>query len=161
MGFRILDATSFYAGVPFFSQEESFTTPLILDEIRHIKKNHDAIQALIDLGRLKIIEPEKRFTDLVLDKARKTGDLKVLSKEDISILALSLQLKGELVTDDFAISNVAKQFNLKVTPIMTKGINRVLSYEYFCPICKKSFEKTNSCQICGSRLVRRSYVKKN
>ena len=60
---RVLDATSFYAGIPFSSQETSFTTPLIFEEIKHIKKEQDVINALIESNRLKIIEPEGEFVE--------------------------------------------------------------------------------------------------
>jgi UPF0271 protein len=152
LAFRILDATSFYAGIPFSSQEQSFTTPLIFEEIKHIKKNHDAIQALIDLNRLKIVEPERKNTDFILEKAKQTGDLPELSKQDVSVLALCVQLDGEIVTDDYAVSNVAKHLNLRVIPIMTKGISKVLDSVYSCPACNKIFEKMTDCPICGSKL---------
>ena len=153
---RILDATSFYAGIPFSSQEQSFTTPLVLEEIKHIKKSHDAVQVLIDLDRLKIIEPEQENTNFVLEKAKNTGDLPDLSKEDVSVLALCVQLKGELITDDYTVSNVAKHLNLKVIPIMTRGISKVLDSKYICPACNKIFKKISNCPICGSRLKKKS-----
>lgn len=152
MVFRILDATSFYAGFPFASQEKCFTSHLVFEEIKHIKKNHDAIQALIDLNRLEIIEPEKKNIDFVLEKANQTGDRIKLSKGDISILALCIQLDGELVTDDYTVSNVAKHLNLKVIPLMTKGISNILENVYSCPACEKTFEKKSTCPICGSKL---------
>ncbi len=158
---KILDATSFYAGVPFSSQEQSFTTPLVFEEIKHIKKNHDAVQALIDLDRLRIIEPEKKFTDLILEKASQTGDLPDLSKGDVSVLALCMQLNGELVTDDYTVSNVAKHLDLKVIPIMTKGISKVLESVYFCPACGKVLKKMSDCPICGNKLRKRSAKRKS
>ncbi len=161
MASRVLDATSFYAGIPFSSQEQSFTSTLVFEEIKHIKKSHDAVQTLIDLDRLKIIEPEKKNIDFVLEKAKKSGDLPVLSKEDVSILALCVQLNGELVTDDYAVSNVAKHLNLKVIPIMTKGISKVLDSVYFCPACNKVFEKMSDCPICGSKLRKKSAERKS
>jgi endoribonuclease Nob1 len=152
---RILDATSFYAGIPFSSQEISFTTPLVFEEIKHIKKEQAAIFALIESKRLGIIEPEQKFCDLVREKAENTGDFHNLSEEDISVIALCLQLGGELLTDDFAISNVAKHLNLKVLPVMTRGITRT-SWIYFCSGCEKSFSKVSICPICGNKLRRRS-----
>jgi UPF0271 protein len=157
---RVLDATSFYAGIPFSSQEKSFTTPLVFEEIKHIKKSHDAVQALIDLDRLQIIEPNKKNTNFVLEKARNTGDLSELSKEDVSVLALCVQLNGELVTDDYTVSNVAKHLNLKVIPIMTKGISKVLDSVYICPACNKVVEKISNCPICGSKLKKKSTHRK-
>lgn len=161
MASRVLDATSFYAGIPFSSQEQSFTTPLVFEEIKHIKKSHDAVQVLIDLDRLRIIEPEQENTDFVLEKAKNTGDLSELSKEDVSVLALCVQLKGELVTDDYTVSNVAKHLNLKVIPIMTKGISKVLDSAYICPACNKIYEKISNCPICGSKLKKKSSQRKS
>lgn len=158
---RILDATSFYAGVPFSSQEQGFTTPLVFEEIKHIKKSHDAVQTLIDLGRLKIIEPEEKFTSIVLEKSKQTGDLSELSKEDISVLALCVQLDGELVTDDYTVSNVARHLNFRVIPIMTKGIFKALDSVYSCPACNKNFEKMSDCPICGSKLKKKSSQRKS
>ena len=157
---KILDATSFYAGVPFSSQEQSFTTPLVFEEIKHIKKSHDAVQTLIDLGRLQIVEPEEKFLKFILDESKNTGDYSELSKEDMSVLALCVQLKGELVTDDFTVSNVARHLNLKVIPIMTKGISKVLDSVYLCPACNKSFKKMSDCPICGNKLRKRSSKRK-
>ncbi|MGI0047615.1 MAG: NOB1 family endonuclease [Nitrosotalea sp.] len=155
MAFRILDATSFYAGIPFSSQDVSYTTPLVFEEVKHIKKDQDAITVLIGSNRLKIIEPERKYTDMVLRKSEETGDYQHLSKEDISIIALCLQLGGELITDDFAVSNVAKHMSLKVLPVMTKGADK-MNWIYFCPGCKSSFSKVSICPVCGSKLRRGS-----
>jgi UPF0271 protein len=152
---RVLDASSFYAGIPFSSQEISFTTPLVFEEIKHIKKEQEAITALIELKRLRVIEPERKFTEIVKQKATETGDFHNLSEEDISVIALCLQLGGELLTDDFAISNVAKHLNLKVLPVMTRGVVKT-NWIYFCSGCEKSFSKLSLCPICGNMLRRRS-----
>ena len=105
---RVLDSSAFYAGIPFSSNEPCFITSLIYNEIEHIKQDHDAVQILIETKRLTISEPEQQFTVIANNAAKKSGDFPNLSQEDISTIALSLQLKAELVTDDFAVSNVAK-----------------------------------------------------
>jgi endoribonuclease Nob1 len=154
LAFRVLDATSFYAGIPFSSQELSFTTPLIYEEIKHIKKEQAAASTLIESKRLRIIEPEPKFNDIVKLKAEETGDFHNLSEGDISVIALCLQIGGELLTDDFAVTNVAKHLNLKVFPVMTKGVDRT-NWVYFCSGCEKSFSRVSICPICGNRLRRR------
>ena len=152
MVFRVLDASAFYAGIPFGSQIECYTTPLVYYEIKHIKKNHDALGILLETKRLQIIEPEKKYKDLVTKMAKATSDFQKLSKEDISSIALCLQLNGELITDDFAISNVAKSLGLMVTPLMTSGIKDVGNWIYYCPGCHKNFSGASECPICGSQL---------
>ena len=133
MAFRVLDSSAFYAGIPFGSNEPSYTTSLVYDEIKHIKKNHDAVDILIETGRLTISNPESEFIEIVRNTANESGDLHELSVEDISIIALSLKLNAELITDDFAVSNVAKNLNIQVFPVMTDGIKNIISWTYYCP----------------------------
>ena len=119
---RVLDSSAFYAGIPFSSNEEGNITSLVYNEIEHIKKDHDAVQILIETKRLTVNEPEDEFITASIDAAKKSGDFSNLSDGDISTIALSLQLGAELITDDFAVSNVAKNLNIKVIPVMTDGI---------------------------------------
>ena len=155
MAFRVLDSTAFYAGIPFSSNEPNYTTSLVYNEIEHIKKDHDAVQILIETKRLMICDPEHQFIITANNTAKKSGDIPNLSDEDISIIALSLQLKAELVTDDFAISNVAKNLGIKVIPVMTNGIKNVITWKYYCPGCKTNFSKITECPRCGNRLKRK------
>ena len=155
MVFRVLDASAFYAGIPFSAMDEFFTTSLIFDEIKHIKKNHGAIETLLEAKRLKISDPDAEFVDKIKVASKKTGDFNQLSKQDISVIALCLQMNGEIITDDFAISNVAKNLNLKVSPLMTSGINDVGNWIHYCPGCKKNFESGSECPLCGTQLKRK------
>ena len=155
MVFRVLDSSAFYAGIPFSSNEPSYITPLVYNEIDHIKKDHDAINILIETKRLTVNEPEDQFVIAATDAAKKSGDFSNLSNEDISTIALRLQLKAELVTDDFAISNVAKNLSIKVIPVMTSGIKNVIIWKYYCPGCKTDFSKVTECPRCGNRLKRK------
>ena len=156
MGFRVLDSSAFYAGIPFSSNQISYITPLVYDEIKHIKKDHDAIQILIETKRVIIFEPEQKFITTVNNAAKKSGDFPNLSQEDVSTIALSVQLKAELITDDFAASNVAKNLNIKVSPLMTDGIKNIVTWVYYCPGCKRNFSKTTECPNCGNILKRKS-----
>jgi len=155
LAFRVLDSSAFYAGIPFSSSEPSVTTSHVYNEIKHIKKDHDAVQILIETRRLKISDPEHKFIITVNDAAKKSGDFPNLSQEDISIIALSLQLNAELITDDFAVSNVAKNLSIKVIPIMTSGIKKIVTWVYYCPGCKTDFSGTRNCPNCGNRLKRK------
>ena len=157
---KILDASAFYAGIPFRSQMECFTTPQVFDEIKHIKKNHDALGILIQTKRLKVIEAEKKYIDVVIKMAKATGDHGKLSNEDISSIALCLQLDGEIITDDYAISNVSEKLGLKSIPLMTEGIKNTGNWIYYCPGCHRNFPEQSGCPICGNPL-RKKLVKDN
>jgi len=155
LAFRVLDSSAFYAGIPFSSKEPSYKPSLIYNEIEHIRKDHDAVRILIETKRITVCDPEHRFVIIASEAAKKSGDFPNLSDGDVSSIALSLQLKGELVTDDFAISNVAKNLNINVIPVMTNGIKNVVNWVYYCPGCKINFSKVTECPRCGNRLKRK------
>jgi len=155
LDFRILDASAFYAGVPFRSSNDCYTTSLVYDEIKHIKKNHDAIGTLLETNRLKIREPDKESTKTAIMAAKDTGDFPQLSKQDISIIALCIEMNGEIISDDFAISNVAKNLGLKISPIMTQGIKDVGRWIHYCPGCRTNHTNGKVCPACGTPLKRK------
>ncbi|MBC8516075.1 MAG: PIN domain-containing protein [Nitrosopumilus sp.] len=155
MDFRILDASAFYAGVPFRSSEDCFTTSLVYDEIKHIKKNHDALGTLLETNRLKIREPDSESTKNAIKASKETGDYPQLSKQDISIIALCIEMKGQIISDDFAISNVAKNLGLVILPIMTKGIKDVGKWVHYCPGCRTNHSSGTECPACGTPLKRK------
>lgn len=155
MDFKILDASAFYAGVPFGSSTDCYTTSLVYDEIKHIKKKQEALETLMETSRLKIMDPDQNSTNAAITAAKKTGDFPQLSKQDISIIALCLSLNGQIITDDFAISNVARNLGLKVSPIMTNGIADVGKWVHYCPGCGTSHNLGKECPACGTVLKRK------
>lgn len=155
MDSKILDASAFYAGVPFRSPDYCYTTPLVYDEIKHIKNNHDALGILLETDRLKIREPNNQATTVATRAAKDTGDFQQLSKQDISIIALCIEMNGEIISDDFAISNVARNLGLKISPIMTSGIRDVGRWVHYCPGCRTSHPSGRECPMCGTPLKRK------
>ena len=155
MDFRILDASAFYAGVPFRSSNDCYTTSLVYDEIKHIKKNHEALETLLETNRLKIREPDDVSTELAIKASKNTGDYQQLSKQDISIVALGIELQGEIISDDFAIANVAKNLGLKISPIMTDGIRDEGRWVHYCPGCSSNHKNGKECPMCGTPLKRK------
>ncbi len=155
MDFRILDASAFYAGVPFRSSSDCYTTTQVYDEIKHIKKHHDAIGTLIETNRLKIKEPSKESIQDAVNASKNTGDFPQLSKQDISIIALCIEMNGEIISDDFAISNVIKNLELKISPIMTRGIRDVGKWIHYCPGCRTNHANEKECPACGTPLKRK------
>ncbi len=155
MVFSVLDASAFYAGIPFASSEKCFTTQDVFDEVKHIKRSHNAVEALLETKRLEIMIPETEYVKEVIQKSKDIGDFQNLSSGDISVIALCLQLKAELVTDDFAVSNLSKHLNLKVVPIMTEGITHIANWAYFCSGCQKTFSGISKCPLCGNKLSRK------
>ena len=152
---RVLDSSAFYAGIPFSSQSTHYVTTLVFDEIKHIKKNHNALQILIDSNRLLVRQPQADFQERVEKCAQKTGDIHSLSKQDISCIALSLELNTELISDDFAVLNVSNKLGINTIPLMTNGIKVVGKWIFYCPACKKDFSDEKNCLLCGNKLKKK------
>ena len=155
MVFRVLDATAFYAGIPFTSNDSFMTTSAVYEEIQHIKAKHSALEILQQTNRLQIRDPDEKFISMVKDTACKTGDNTTISKQDVSIIALALENKIELITDDFAVTNVAKQLKIQTLSIMTQGISTIGKWISYCSMCGKEFSKEKDCPICGNKLNRK------
>ena len=153
----VLDASAFYAGIPFLSNSKFYTTNSIFKEVKHIKRSYGALGALIDAGKLKLIEPEGLFLQQVTSIAKKTGDFSRTSSADLSILALALQLKITLISDDYAIGNIATLLKIPIKSIGNNGITEIRKWIAFCGACGKAYEPNiTECALCGNRLRRRS-----
>ncbi len=155
MVFRVLDATAFYAGIPFVSNDSFMTTNMVYDEIQHIKTKQGALEILQQTGRLQIRDPTEDSINIIREAAERTGDSVTISEQDVSIIALALENKIELITDDFAVTNVAKQLKIRTSSLMTQGISTVGKWISYCSMCGKEFSKENECPICGNKLNRK------
>ena len=152
-----LDAGAFYSGVVFLSSSLQYcTTQAILDEVKHIKKSHGAIEALIESNTLQILNSDRESIQNVVAAARGTGDHAKLSEADISIIALALQLGIMLVTNDYAVANVATTLKIPVKSVAGKGITHTRRWIAYCSACGRAFgPNAKECRLCGNRLRRK------
>lgn len=158
----VLDATAFYAGIPFTSTSKYHTTSAVIREVSHRSLTRASIQGLVDSSRLQIRDPQPKFVSAVKAMASKSGDLARVSNTDISVVALALELKDEgrtptLVSDDYAVENLARHFQVKLGPVMTRGISKVVKWVVYCRGCGKVFDdvRITVCDVCGTKLRRR------
>lgn len=151
----VLDASAFYAGVPFGSTSgvTYMTTSEVYEEISHIKKSHGALDALIAMGRLQITEPVAEYVDAARKISERTGDAQNLSRQDISVIALCMETGLGIVTDDYSVSNVVCSAGLSVTPVMTRGIRDVRRWQYYCPGCGTVMAMT----VAGTKVRRQGH----
>ena len=150
------DANIFYMGLPFLTTAENtyFITPEIFDEIKHIKKNLDALDLLMITKKVIIIEPSRHKILEVKKKEIEVGRV-CLSTADHSIIALALELNFPLLTTDFSLANVAKHLSLKIVTPGKKSFSLRTSRKY-CSICKKFFSNISEyCDCCGNQLINR------
>lgn len=149
----IADATAFYAGLPF-QDVMIFTTPKIIEEVKHIKQYYKVIDMLIEANTINIIEPSIRSIKEAERLAEKSGDLDNLSDADLSLIALALELKYEVITDDYAITNVLTQNNIRVKSLVGK-IRKIGRWIKYCRWCKTTFSRGSICDKCGNKLSRK------
>jgi endoribonuclease Nob1 len=155
----VLDSTAFYAGIPYQGSGRYYTTYLVLEEVKH----HNVGSSLIHT-RVQVTEPSPESVDKVRSTAIKTGDIGALSQTDVSLLALALDLKnGEggvnLVSDDFAIRNVAEVLSIPLAPTAMKGGEwKNITWKIYCRGCGKSYTnpKLTVCPVCGTKLERKA-----
>jgi UPF0271 protein len=155
-----LDASAFYAGIPFLSSARGYyTTSAVFDEVEHIKKSHGAIQALLESNTLQIVNSDRKNIEKVVAAAKRTGDYTKLSQADISIIALALQLKIVLMTNDYAVANVASTLKIPVKSTAGKGIKETRKWIAYCSACGRAFgPDAKECRLCGNRLRRKYKV---
>lgn len=152
----MLDTSAVIAGfVPGLADADQVTVQEVLEEARDLCSKLELETAVL-AGRVKVIEPSKNSLAEVRTKVKHTGD--VVSQTDVKLLALALDLesaKAELVTDDYAIQNLARLFGTPYKRVAMPGIKEVLRWETVCPACGRRYPPSVArCQTCGSRLIR-------
>ena len=109
---------------------------------------------------LKVMKAQKDSYDVINKEAKETGDYDVLSKVDMDILALGYECKGTIITDDFAIQNVALALELKFLSCSGKVITEKRAWRYKCTACNhKEKMKLKNCSVCGNEEIRRIKLK--
>ena len=128
---------------------EAYITQGVLDELeKYGDRRADHL-----LSILKVSQATSRTVGTVLKAAKGTGDSARLSPVDVEVLALALELKASVVTDDYSIQNLAAVLGVEYIPVGLKGITRVIRWNYLCTGCGKVFKEEHpDCPICGSPL---------
>lgn len=137
---------------------EFVTVPGIKTEI----VNRQSLQYFENMlaTHLKVMKAQKDSYDVVNKEAKETGDYDVLSKVDMDILALGYECKGTIITDDFAIQNVALALEVKFLSCSGKVISEKRAWRYKCTACNhKEKVKLKNCSVCGNEEIRRIKLK--
>lgn len=146
----VLDASAFFSEIPV--RGPAWTTHSVVEELvdLHAKLRFEALAAT----GLQVRGPQKEYLDRVCEAALKTGDADVLSSTDRDILALALELKATLVTDDFAIQNVAHNLDIKTQSIRQRPA-RAIRWRYRCSGCGRYWQEPGDCPVCGAAIKRK------
>ena len=116
----------------------------------------------LEAANLMWMSPSIESINQATKISHETGDLDGLSETDLSLLALVIDIKGRLYTDDYRIQNVCSSAGIKWSPVETVGISETWKWELKCRGCGKvtsgrgrtrfAGEGPGECEECGSEL---------
>lgn len=151
----VLDTSAFFLSIPLSGV--LYTVPRVEAELKDLR-GKARFAVLLDEG-MEIRPPLQKSLRDVREAAGKCGDLRVLSDTDTDLLALSLEIKGTLVSDDFAVQNTAHVLGIPVQSIIQREADPRV-WKLRCTGCGKYFDqiptKAGDCPICGSALKRKN-----
>jgi len=153
----ILDTSAILSGKPINLDIATIvTTPGISIELKPGGRDYRSFQFLMERG-LSIQSPSGESIDKIKTISSKTGDVTRLSKTDIEILALALDIIKDVekevivLTDDYSIQNVANVMNIKFETISQPGITKRFKWTCRCRGCRKKYkDNIKICPICGA-----------
>jgi UPF0271 protein len=146
----VLDASVFFTDLPL--EGELYTTPLVISELKDLRSK-GRLESLLTQG-LVVTEPGRESRRRVEDAAEQSGDRIVLSRADIDLLALALELGAVILTDDFAIQNTAPILGVETLSLMQrKAVRR--TWRFRCTGCGRYYSQPGYCMVCGAIIKRK------
>ena len=159
-----MDTSAFIAGFdPLAVQKEQYTVPEVRKELISKSIPWMRFNAAVENKKLTVKIPKSSISLKIREASKKVGDMRNLSKADMQILALALELKGSglyplIVTDDYSIQNVANKIDVEFTSLVTFGIKFRFKWILYCPACYRKYPseyKFKACEVCGTDLKRK------
>ena len=145
------DTGSLLASMPSYIIGENYTVKECIEEVKD-RESRRSLQ--IYLEKLRVLEPSEESVKRVREAAKELGER--LSEADVKVVALALDLKATVLSDDYGVLNVAKRLGLKAKPVRTKGIKDNVKWVNHCPFCKVEYPpEVEVCPRCGAKVVRR------
>jgi len=153
----ILDSSYFFGSYPL--EGELFTTPEVVKELKDLASKM-RYEILVENG-LIVTEPEPDKLFSAMNAALKSGDARVLSDTDLSVIALGLTLEGStVVSDDFAVQNVCRHLKISMQNILQKKAKKRV-WKQICSGCGAEIPAgEKDCPICGSAPIKRGTERK-
>ncbi|MFC7176914.1 NOB1 family endonuclease [Halosegnis marinus] len=150
---RVLDASAFIDD--YTTDDEVVTVPSVREELTDDSSGY-RFDALEGAG-MRLHVPGDGPREQVERAARTTGDFTELSDVDLRLLAAAFELGATLVTDDYAMQNVAEELDVSVDAVAKEGIEEQRDWDYQCQGCGRVYDgHRERCEICGSDLERKN-----
>ncbi len=148
---HVLDSSAFIDD--YHTDSRIATIPMVREELEdEAGYRFDALEG----SGMRIHIPDSETVDQVKRAAVDTGDSDTLSQTDVRLLAAAFELDATLVTDDYAMQNVAEKLDVDVDVIAQDGIEEHRDWQFQCQGCGRIFDEHHDrCEICGSDLERK------
>jgi len=149
---QLLDSSAFIN--EYHTDEPTASIPAVKEEL----EDESALRFDAEEGSgMHVHVPSDDSVKQVKKAARESGDLGELSNTDLRLIAAALELDATLVTDDYAMQNVAERLDVDVEVIAREGITEEREWKFQCAGCGRTFdEQKDRCPICGSDLTRKN-----
>ena len=149
---HVLDSSAFIH--EYHTSDEMASVPAVEEELEGESAfRFDAMEG----AGMHIHIPADNTVETIERAAVETGDGEELSDTDVRLIAAAFELDGTLVTDDYAMQNVAEHLGVVVEAIARDGITEQRDWRFQCQGCGREFdEHRDRCPICGSDLSRKN-----
>lgn len=134
--------------------EDMVTVPEVIDEVKD-----DLSRLYLEVIDLRVEPARDEFVRRVVEAAESTGDVYKLSETDVRVLAKALEYGAVVVTDDYAVQNVARILGLRTENILQQGIKKEFKWIRVCRGCGRK-TRNEICEVCGSETRLKRVVKK-
>jgi UPF0271 protein len=149
---HVLDSSAFIH--EYHASEQMASVPAVEEELEDESAyRFDAMEG----AGMHIHIPADNTVETIERAAVETGDGEELSDTDVRLIAAAFELDGTLVTDDYAMQNVAEHLGVVVEVIAREGITEQREWRFQCQGCGREFDDhRDRCPICGSDLSRKN-----
>ena len=149
---HVLDSSAFIH--EYHTSDEMASVPAVEEELEGESAfRFDAMEG----AGMHIHIPADNTVETIERAAVETGDGEELSDTDVRLIAAAFELDGTLVTDDYAMQNVAEHLGVVVEAIARDGITEQRDWRFQCQGCGREFDDhRDRCPICGSDLSRKN-----
>ena len=149
----VVDSSAILGGFHPAPPTEFAVPPAVVDEVARGREGR-RMQELLAAG-LQVMAPSLTSLDRVRSAAAGLGETGRLSRVDVEVLALAIDLCVPCLSDDYSIQNVAARAGVEVRPFREGGIREVWTWGVRCSGCRRWFPEGRAggeCPVCGSEL---------
>jgi UPF0271 protein len=150
MKILIADSAVFING--YRNRAPIVTVPSVVGELKSRGAGMEGVLAVESGARVE--QPDPEAIAEIRSMAGTTRDIEELSGADIDILAKALEYRdsGVLLTDDYAVQNVALLLGIEVRPVSQQKIRDKIIWGKKCTGCGRKYDSGDECPVCGSPL---------